>query len=146
MGYYNNSEKTALAFIQNPLNKAYPELIYRTGDMAVMREDGNIIFKGRKDSLIKHMGYRIELGEIEHVIENKLKLVKYCCAVYRYASKEIILYYDNDTELSEKDFRIALSKVFPAYMIPSSYIWMKELPRNANGKIDRLLLKMKANS
>jgi acyl-coenzyme A synthetase/AMP-(fatty) acid ligase len=91
------------------------------------------------------MGYRIELGEIEHVIENDLKLVKYCCAVYQYAKKEIILYYQNDEELTEKDFRTALSKSFPAYMIPSVFIKMDELPRNTNGKIDRLLLKTKAN-
>ena len=145
MGYYNNPEKTATAFTQNPLNTAYPEIIYRTGDMAYMREDGNIMFKGRKDSLIKHMGYRIELGEIEHVIENDLKLVKYCCAVYQYAKKEIVLYYQNDEELTEKDFRTALSKSFPSYMIPTVYVKMNELPRNTNGKIDRLLLKTRAN-
>lgn len=145
MGYYNNPEKTAAAFTQNPLNTAYPEVIYRTGDMAYMREDGNIMFKGRKDSLIKHMGYRIELGEIEHVIENDLKLVKYCCAVYQYAKKEIVLYYQNDEELTERDFRTALSKTFPAYMIPTLYVKMDELPRNTNGKIDRLLLKTRAN-
>lgn len=146
MGYYNNPEKTAAAFTQNPLNNSYPEMIYRTGDMAYMREDGNIMFKGRKDSLIKHMGYRIELGEIEHVIENELKLVEYCCAVYQYEKKEIVLYYQNNSELTEKDFRTALSKVFPAYMIPSVYIKMDELPRNTNGKIDRLTLKNKANN
>ena len=145
MGYYNNFEKTSAAFTQNPLNTSYPETIYRTGDMAYMREDGNIMFKGRKDSLIKHMGYRIELGEIEHVIENDLKLVKYCCAVYQYAKKEIVLYYQNDEELSDRDFRTALSKSFPAYMIPTIYVKMAELPKNTNGKIDRLLLKTKAN-
>lgn len=145
MGYYNNPEKTAMAFTQNPLNTSYPETIYRTGDMAYIRKDGNIIFKGRKDSLIKHMGYRIELGEIEHVIENDLKLVEYCCAVYRYAKKEIVLFYQNDEELSEKDFRAALNKSFPSYMIPTAYVRMDELPRNTNGKIDRLLLKNKAN-
>lgn len=145
MGYYNNPEKTAAAFTQNPLNKAYPEIIYRTGDMAYMREDGNIMFKGRKDSLIKHMGYRIELGEIEHVIVNDLKLVKYCCAVYHYAKKEIVLYYESEKKMTDKEFRTALSKVFPAYMIPSVFIRMEELPRNTNGKIDRLLLKNKAN-
>ena len=145
MGYYNNPEKTAAAFVQNPLNKSYPELIYRTGDMAFMRKDGNIIFKGRKDSLIKHMGYRIELGEIEHVIENDLKLVKYCCAVYHYEKKEIVLFYENDAEIADKDFRKEISKVFPSYMIPSVYIKMDELPRNTNGKIDRLLLKNKVN-
>lgn len=145
MGYYNNPEKTNAAFVQNPLNNSYPELIYRTGDMGYFRKDGNIVFKGRKDSLIKHMGYRIELGEIEHVIENDLKIVNYCCAVYQYAKKEIILYYENDEELSEKDFRKAISKSFPAYMIPSVYIRMEELPRNTNGKIDRLRLKTLAN-
>lgn len=145
MGYYNNPEKTAAAFTQNPLNSAYPEFIYRTGDMAYMREDGNIMFKGRKDSLIKHMGYRIELGEIEHVIENDLKIVKYCCAVYQYAKKEIVLYYESEKEMTDKEFRTAISKVFPAYMIPSVFIKMEELPRNTNGKIDRLMLKNKAN-
>ncbi len=145
MGYYNNPEKTVAAFVQNPLNKSYPELIYRTGDMAYVRKDGNIIFKGRKDSLIKHMGYRIELGEIEHVVENDLKLVKYCCAVYHYEKKEIVLFYENDAEIADKDFRKEISKVFPSYMIPSVYIKMDELPRNTNGKIDRLLLKNKVN-
>ena len=145
MGYYNNKEKTDAAFTQNPLNSFYPETIYRTGDIAYLREDGNIMFKGRKDSLIKHMGYRIELGEIEHVIENDLKIVKYCCAVYQYARKEIVLYYESEKEITGKDFRTALMKVFPSYMIPNVYERMDELPRNTNGKIDRLLLKEKAN-
>ena len=145
MGYYNNPEKTAAAFVQNPLNKSYPELIYRTGDMAYIRKDGNIIFKGRKDSLIKHMGYRIELGEIEHVVENDLKLVKYCCAVYQYEKKEIVLFYENETEITDKDFRKEISRAFPSYMVPSVYIKMDELPRNTNGKIDRLYLKNKVN-
>lgn len=145
MGYYNNPEKTAAAFTQNPLNHSYPELIYRTGDIAYMRKDGNIMFKGRRDSLIKHMGYRIELGEIEHVIENDLKLVKYCCAVYQYAKKEIILYYESENEITDREFRTAISKVFPAYMIPSAFIRTDELPRNTNGKIDRLVLKNQAN-
>ena len=58
-------DKTAKVFCQNPLNNSYPELIYRTGDIVCYDDDGIIHFKGRKDSLIKHMGYRIELGEIE---------------------------------------------------------------------------------
>lgn len=145
MGYYNNPEKTRNAFTQNPLNISYPELIYRTGDIVYMREDGNIVFKGRKDSLIKHNGYRIELGEIEHVIENDLKLVKYCCAVYQYSKKEIVLYYESKNDISDKDFRTAIAKVFPSYMIPSMFVKLDELPRNTNGKIDRLMLKNKAN-
>ncbi len=145
MGYYNNKEKTALAFTQNPLNDSYPELIYRTGDMVYLDEQGLIQFKGRKDSLIKHMGYRIELGEIEHMIVNELKLVKYCCAVYHYMKKEIVLFYEKEEPIEPKDFRRQLSKVFPNYMIPTVYERMDLLPRNTNGKIDRLYLKNKVN-
>lgn len=145
MGYYNNPEKTANAFVQNPLNNSYPELIYRTGDLAYVNDRGEIIFKGRKDSLIKHMGYRIELGEIEHVLIDTLKLVKYACVVYQYSNKEITLFYEKNGDVNEIDIRKALSKVFPRYMIPTVYHCMDELPRNTNGKIDRLFLSKKVN-
>ena len=65
MGYYNNPEKTAAAFVQNPLNTAYPETVYKTGDLVKLNENGELIYISRKDFQIKHMGYRIELGEIE---------------------------------------------------------------------------------
>lgn len=145
MGYYNNPEKTGAAFVQNPLNHSYPELIYRTGDIVYVDENHLIQFRGRKDSLVKHMGYRIELGEIEHVIINDLQLVEYCCAVYHYAKKEIVLYYEKEEEISGAEFRKILMKKFPAYMIPSVYIRKELLPRNTNGKIDRLQLKNEIN-
>lgn len=145
MGYYNNPEKTASAFVQNPLNHHYPELIYRTGDLAYMNDRGEIIFKGRKDSLIKHMGYRIELGEIEHVLIDTLHLVQYACVVYQYEKKEITLFYEQKDDITEVEIRKALSKVFPRYMIPSVYYCMEELPRNTNGKIDRLFLSKQVN-
>ena len=138
MGYYNNPEKTAAAFVQNPLNHSYPEIIYRTGDMVFINDLGEIVFKGRKDSLIKHMGYRIELGEIEHVIINTLKLVKNGCVVYNHQRKEITLYYEAENELSAADFRKAIGSTLPKYMIPVIYHHLPELKRNTNGKIDRL--------
>lgn len=145
MGYYNNLEKTAAAFVQNPLNKSYPELIYRTGDIGLVNDDGEIIFKGRKDTLIKHSGYRIELSEIEHIIMNKLKLVKNCCVVYNWSKKEITLFYENDTEIAVADLRKKLAADLPKYMIPTAYIYMKELPRGGTGKIDRALLNKQVN-
>lgn len=145
MGYYNNPEKTAAAFVQNPLNHSYPELIYRTGDVVYINERGEIVFKGRKDSLIKHTGYRIELGEIEHVIINKLKLVKNGCVVYSFAKKEIILFYEVDKELTAGDFRLAVGKELPKYMIPTVYHRLEELKRNTNGKIDRLFYSKQVN-
>jgi amino acid adenylation domain-containing protein len=145
MGYYNNPEKTAAAFVQNPLNTAYPEIIYRTGDLVFLNDRNEIIFKGRKDTLIKHLGYRIELGEIEHVIINTLKLVENGCVVYNFSKKEIILFYEAPNEIPVADIRKAISLAFPKYMIPNTYVRMEELPRNTNGKIDRLNLNSIAN-
>ncbi|MDR2085177.1 MAG: amino acid adenylation domain-containing protein [Bacteroidales bacterium] len=145
LGYYNNWEKTNAAFVQNPLNSAYPEIIYRTGDIVFTNNLGEIVFKGRKDSLIKHLGYRIELGEIEHVVVNQLKLVKNCCVVYNYKKKEITLIYETPEPMDVSDMRKKLSAVFAKYMIPTGFIHMLELPRNTNGKIDRLLLSKNIN-
>jgi acyl-coenzyme A synthetase/AMP-(fatty) acid ligase len=145
MGYYNNPEKTHAAFVQNPLNKSYPEIIYRTGDVVAKNSFGEIVFKGRKDSLVKHLGYRIELGEIEHVIVNTLKIAKNGCVLYQTTRKEIILFYESDTEISPAEFRKQIAEILPKYMIPTIYIRMDELPRNTNGKIDRLMLKNQIN-
>ena len=144
MGYYNNQEKTADAFVQNPLNNSYPELIYRTGDIAAYGEDGLIRFKGRKDSLVKHQGYRIELGEIEHEIVNNLKLVPNCCVVYDNKNKCIVLFYE-ESGVTEVEIRKALGESFPRYMVPTVYHVMNELTRNTNGKIDRLKLSQMVN-
>ena len=146
MGYYRNPEKTAAAFTQNPLNKDYPELIYRTGDVVYLNELGEIAFKGRKDSLIKHMGYRIELGEIEHAIINTLKIVEYCCVVYNKQKKEITLIYESPEDIDPGVFRKELMTLFPKYMIPVKYIRKDLLPRNTNGKIDRNLLSEEVNA
>lgn len=145
MGYYNNPEKTAAAFVQNPLNKSYPETIYRTGDIVFINERGEIVFKGRKDTLIKHMGYRIELGEIEHVIINTLKLVRNGCVVYNHQKKEIILFYESENDITPADFRKAIGTALPKYMIPVVYTRLEELRRNTNGKIDRLYYNNLAN-
>ena len=145
MGYYNNPEKTKAAFVQNPLNSSYPEIIYRTGDIGVRKsEDSLIYFRGRKDSLIKHMGYRIELGEIEHILVNELKVVKNCCVVYDFSKKQIVLYYE-PLRFDKRQIQQKLMKVFPRYMIPTIWNQVEELPRNTNGKIDRLLLSQRVN-
>ena len=146
MGYYNNPDKTAAAFVQNPLNKAYPEVIYRTGDIVCYDEEGLIMFKGRKDNIVKHMGYRTDLGEIEHVIINTLKLVKNGCIVYNQAEKEITLFYEAEQEIPASEFRKKIGQALPKYMIPTVYNHLELLQRNTNGKIDRLYYKNLVNA
>lgn len=145
MGYYNNPEKTATVFTQNPLNTKYPELIYRTGDIAMMNKRGELMFKGRRDTLVKHLGYRVELGEIEHIIVNTLKLVSNGCVVYNFETKEITLFYESFSEIPPAEFRKAIGENLPKYMIPTKYILLEKMPMNSNGKIDRLTLSKQIN-
>src|ERR1035437_2946513 len=136
MGYWYNPERTAQAFVQNPLDPHYPELIYRTGDLVYRNPGGEIMFIGRKDFQIKHLGYRIEMGEIEHAVL-QMEGVRNACVVYQKERKEIALFFESDHELSPAVIRARLGAFVPKYMFPTVFQRMEQLPRNPNGKIDR---------
>ncbi len=136
LGYWNNPERTAKAFVQNPLNPHYPELIYRTGDLVYRNSRGEIMFIGRKDFQIKHLGYRIELGEIEHAVL-QVDGISNCCVAYHQNKKEIVLFYEGGQDLSPAFLRERLLAFLPKYMLPTVFSRMELLPRNPNGKIDR---------
>lgn len=141
MGYYNDPQKTASAFTQNPLNTAYPETVYRTGDIVSVNEFGEMLFRGRKDTLIKHLGYRIELTEIEHVAVNVLHLVDNCCVLHDAAQNRIVMVYEAQKEIDEKQLRLSLGTILPRHMIPALYLHTSSMPRNPNGKIDRAMIR-----
>lgn len=134
-GYYNNPEKTSQAFVQNPLNKAYPERVYRTGDLVRRNDAGEIIYISRKDFQIKRNGYRIELGEIE-ATANSVDKVKSCACIYLKSCERLVLLYEGGPKDPGKILSTVEGKV-PAYMIPDQILRCKEMPKNANGKIDR---------
>nr|WP_319398901.1 amino acid adenylation domain-containing protein [uncultured Carboxylicivirga sp.] len=142
LGYYNNPEKTAEVFIQNPLNKHYPELIYRTGDIVYLNENNEIIYLCRKDNQIQHMGYRIELGEIEVAVLG-LGLFDNACVLYNEVKKEIVLFFSATQKVEVGAIRSQLVQKLPKYMVPSSFIQLDQMPLNPNGKIDRSSLKLK---
>lgn len=137
-GYYNNSEKTKEAFVQNPLHNFYPDIVYKTGDLVYENDLNEIIFMGRKDSQIKHMGYRIELGEIETAILGIVG-VKNACVLYNDSKKEIVGFYISEKTHIEVRKELIIS--LPKYMIPTKWIKKDVFGLNANGKINRLELK-----
>ena len=137
-GYYNNPEKTAAAFVQNPLQTAYEEKIYRTGDLVQYNERGELIYLSRKDFQIKHMGHRIELGEIETAVSS-LPEITMCCCLYDEQKSRIVLF--SDREFTREEIGERLRTMIPDYMLPGKVIYMEEMPLNANGKIDRVKLK-----
>ncbi len=137
-GYYNNPEKTAAAFVQNPLQTAYEEKIYRTGDLVQYNERGELIYLSRKDFQIKHMGHRIELGEIE-TAASSLPEITMCCCLYDEKKSRIILFLDK--EMTREEIGERLRTMIPEYMLPGRVVYMEDMPLNANGKIDRVKLK-----
>lgn len=138
LGYYNNPEKTASAFVQNPLSPYYRDIIYRTGDLVKENDLGEIEYVGRKDFQIKHMGYRIELGEIENAAICAEGADKVCC-IYNSKKQVIVLLYEG--KVSEDSIRDEVKKHVPEYMVPGKIIKLDRMPMNANGKTDRKLLK-----
>ena len=141
LGYYNNTEQTKKAFCQNPLNKKYREIIYRTGDLGYYDKMGRLCFASRKDFQIKHMGHRIELGEIENAMYKIPQMVRVCCL---FEDNRIIAFYKG--ELENWEIVKGLKKWLPDFMIPNVLRQIDEFPLNKNGKIDRGALKDMLNT
>ena len=134
LGYYNDPERTAQAFMQNPLNPFYHERMYRTGDIGKYDAEGKLVYVSRKDFQIKHLGHRIELGEIEMAAMSGNGVTRACC-IYDTVKKRIILFCTGICDGKElfKELRESL----PPFMLPNSVHMLDEMPLNKNGKIDR---------
>lgn len=139
LGYYNDPERTARAFVQNPRHARYADIGYRTGDLVQRDANGWLHFKGRTDYQIKHMGYRIELEEIEAAF-NSLPVVKECAVVYQTLGDglgQILAFVAAHPDTASEDLLRQVAAIVPSYMVPRRVVLIDLLPKNANGKIDR---------
>jgi len=138
-GYWRDPEKTQSVFVTKPDDG---RRIYRTGDLGKIGPDGLVYFVGRKDSQIKSRGYRIELGEVEAALHTLPSLAE--AAVVATPSSE----FDGMTiccgfvpapsqAVTPSMVRTQLRRKIPGYMVPSRWLALNALPKNANGKIDR---------
>lgn len=135
--YYHNPEQTEKHFVNYTDSTGNSQRMYRTGDLAVLGEDGQMYFAGRKDFQIKHMGHRIELEEIE-LRMNGLEGVNQSCCSYDSKRSRLTAYYTGEAGVAT--VHQALKEKLPLYMIPAKFKHVKEFRLNKNGKIDRKVL------
>jgi amino acid adenylation domain-containing protein len=142
LGYYNAPELTREVFIPNPFNNDPNDIVYKTGDLARVLEDGNFEYLGRQDGQVKIRGIRVELEEIENVLRAHESVLDVAAidredaAGYNYLCAFVVLAGNtNAAQLREH-----CAAHLPDYMLPSAFVVMSELPRTISGKIDRRAL------
>jgi D-alanine--poly(phosphoribitol) ligase subunit 1 len=142
LGYFNDEVRSLKSFVQNPLNSKFRQIAYRTGDLVrLCSEDDKMYFEGRVDHQIKHMGYRIELGEIESALYRSKDVDEAVVVYAEHANvKKIIGFFVSSKRLSVAEVRDHIKEHVPIYMIPQLLIQLNTIPKNSNGKIDRVLL------
>ncbi|HEY0366789.1 MAG TPA: amino acid adenylation domain-containing protein, partial [Pyrinomonadaceae bacterium] len=139
LGYFNQPELTREAFIQNPFNNDPNDIVYKTGDLGRVLDDGNFEYLGRLDRQVKIRGNRVELSEIEDVLRGHTAVTDVAVidredsSGHNYLCAYVVLGSELDTE----ELRQLVLNSLPDYMAPSAFIVMDALPRTISGKIDR---------
>lgn len=115
------------------------EKMYDTGDNALLRADGELMFMGRSDLQIKIDGRRIEIGEIETALNSVNGIIQSVVVPVegKNGRKRLAAYYVSDRIISDIELAAAIRNKLPSYMMPSVYVRLEHFPQNRNGKIDR---------
>ena len=145
-GYWQRPELTAEKFIPDPFARQRDARLYATGDLVRHRHDGTLEFLGRIDHQVKVRGFRIELGEIEAVLAEHDAVGETVAVVRSDAAggdARIVAYARAAGAAAvptRAELRTFLRRKLPDFMIPAETVWLDELPRTPNGKIDRAAL------
>ena len=141
-GYLNRPELTAEKFVPNPFvteENRHGKIMYRTGDLACFRSDGEIEYLGRIDTQVKIRGLRIELGEIESVMGSMEGIGLVAAADKRDENgrQYLVGYYTSEEAVDERKLRGLLGAKLPRYMVPNYFMRLEAMPMTASGKTDR---------
>jgi D-alanine--poly(phosphoribitol) ligase subunit 1 len=138
LGYYANPGETALRFRQDPQQDRYRSIFYRTGDLVREDDKGQLWFHGRVDNQVKIRGHRIELEEIDLAVQS-IAGVRRAVAVVMATrdGDELGVAFAADRPVAADEVLALCRTKLPAYMLPAHIFQLDDLPRNANGKVDR---------
>lgn len=138
VAYHRDAARTQTAWVTDPLGKGWHERFYRAGDIGYLRQDGQLVVLGRRDTQIKHMGYRMELGELE-VALSSIPGWEDGCVLFDSDTGKIWCFYCG--ALLEKTICQELRTKLARYMLPDVFVHLQELPHTATMKLDRGALK-----
>lgn len=141
-GYLGRPDLTAEKFIKNPFGKDSADVLYKTGDLARWRPDGQIEFLGRLDHQVKLRGQRIELGEVESALSQHPAVRQALALVLEDVPREPRLVawlvvrrpHHAPTARELRDF---LKRKLPDAMVPAAFMTLESFPVTPNGKVDR---------
>lgn len=140
-GYLNRDQLTKEKFFQDPFHRNKNRMMYKSGDLARYRADGNIEFIGRADNQVKIRGIRIELGEVETVIGTFPGIRQSISSVIKglNGSNELVSYVVMNKGISfeQQELRNYIREKLPDHMIPTFIMVIKEVPLTPVGKVDR---------
>jgi len=143
-GYWGDPAKTGRMLVGNPFQSAHDELAYRTGDLVTLDDEGNFVFLGRRDGMVKTRGYRVELGEVESALYGHPAIRE---AVVLPVPDELlgsrlraVISANGPGGLTREEVLDHCRRRLPGYMVPDVVEFRKALPRTSTGKIDRAQL------
>ncbi len=141
-GYWGDPGKTRQALVRNPFQGAYDEPAYRTGDLVTLDAQGNWVFLGRQDGMVKTRGYRVELGEVEAALyaHPAVREAVVLAVPDEMLGSRLRAVISADGSLTREDMVDHCRQRLPAYMVPDIVEFRDVLPRNSNGKVDRAQL------
>jgi amino acid adenylation domain-containing protein len=143
-GYLGRPELTAERFVPDGYGQHRGGRLYRTGDLVRYGAGGELQYLGRADNQVKVRGYRIELGEVEAVLGQHSQVQEAVVVAHGVSSEEVELVgyvvAAHGQSPTVGELRAYLRQRLPQYMVPGRYLMMEQLPRNANGKVERRLL------
>src|SRR5262245_26033424 len=141
-GYLGAPGVTATRFVPDGVSGAVGARLYRTGDRARWRGDGELEYRGRVDAQVKLRGFRIEPGEIAAALEMQAG-VQHAVVIAREdqpGDRRLVAYVVGSTNVRGDLVRAGVARQLPDYMVPSSVVVLPALPLTPNGKIDRAAL------
>ncbi|WP_432049607.1 non-ribosomal peptide synthetase [Verrucosispora sp. NA02020] len=141
-GYHGDTDRTRQVFVPNRYAGVPGDLLYRTGDFGWVRDDGLLMFTGRRDAQVQIAGVRVDLGEIECTLVTAPGLRQVTVLVDETgATPALVCFYSADGEVGEETLREYARAGLPGELVPGRFVRLDSLPLLANGKVDQQRLR-----